>query len=364
MRIAVVIERFGGPGGVESVGFELARALGARGVDVSVFCRLERMAAPAGVKLQRLAVSALWQPLRIRAFSRAAARATERGFDVVHSLSRTRHQHIYRAGGGTHAGYMERVYGRPMLQRALSPRHRAILGIEEAVFRDPAQLIQCNSNFVADEIAQRYAVPDERRVTIYNGVDVERFAPEPNRAAADAIRTDLDLDGPTALFAGTGFERKGLDRAIRGLAAGAPKARLLVAGRGNEEPFRALARELGVAEGVQFLGERDDLPGLLAAVDLMVLPTRYDAFANACIEAMAAGVPVATTRSNGAAELIEPGRNGFLLDDDFAPAFARLEDPAALRQLGQAARETAQTYTWDRHASQLIALYERIGSRA
>ena len=357
MRIALVCERFEpGAGGVESVACHLARELGRRGRAPTVVCRVQRGALPPGVSLELLRVPRFWQPLRVRRFSARAAAVTE-SFDIVHGLARTRRQHIYRAGGGCHAAYMERAYARPGLHR-LSPRHRAILGIEEAVLRDPGQLIQCNSRMVAAELRARYAIPAERLVTLYNGVDTEHFRPDGHER--ERVRAELDLRGPVALLAGSGFRRKGLDRALRGLSQSGVEATLLVAGRDDARPFRRLAARLGVADRVRFLGLRDDLPRLYAAADLFVLPTRYDAFANVCLEAMAAGLAVATTRANGAAELIEPAVNGFLYDDDFAPAFERLADPAKLRDVGRAARQTAEQHSWARHTDAVLELYGRI----
>jgi UDP-glucose:(heptosyl)LPS alpha-1,3-glucosyltransferase len=359
MRIALVCERYApGAGGVENAVSGLARELGARELDVTLLCRTAHADPPDGVRLQMLSGPSFWQPLRLLWFSRRAARASQ-DFDVVHSFSRTRRQQIYRAGGGSHAAYMEQIYRHPRLQR-LSPRHRAILGVEEAVFRDPTQIVQCNSHMVAREIARRYGLPDERLVVIHNGVDTERFRPRPREAGA-GLRAKLEAPGPVALFLGHGFERKGLERAISGLARGGVEdACLWVAGRGDTRRFRALAEACGVPSRLRFLGPRDDTEDLYAAADLFVLPTRYDAFANSCLEAMASGLPVATTPDNGFSDLVEHGVNGFLHRDDFAPAFARLADASALAEVGRAARKTAERYTWARHADRVLELYAQV----
>ncbi|MFQ5514637.1 MAG: glycosyltransferase family 4 protein [Myxococcota bacterium] len=363
MRVAIVIERFArGPGGAELDALRTAQELAKLGHEVTVVCRSVELDAPPGVHLRRVRVPRIWQPLRVRLFSERAARATAHGFDLVHSFARTRRQQIYRSGGGSHAEYMERVYRQPRLQRALSPRHRAILGVEEAVFADPSQIIHCIAKRGAEEIAQRYAVPRERLVVIYNGVDTARFHPERRAMHRQRLRSRLRLEGPVALFVGGGLHRKGLDRAIRGLANARTSAQLLVVGGGRKEPARRLAVELGVAERVHFLGHRHDVETWHAAADLLVLPTRYDPFGNAVLEGMASGLPVATTREAGASELIEDGKNGFLLDDDFTPAFERLASPAALEPVAVAARRTAERFTWARHAERLIELYERVRS--
>jgi UDP-glucose:(heptosyl)LPS alpha-1,3-glucosyltransferase len=361
MRAAISIESFRpGPGGVEATAFELARELGRRGVELTVLCREAVAETPPGIRVERLGGPTFWQPLRVLEFSRRSARAARAGgFGLVQAFSRTRHQTVYRAGGGSHAAYMERMYARPQLAR-LSPRHALLLAIEGAVFADPRQAVQCNSRFAADEIARRHGVPAERLHVVYNGVDLQRFHPSRREAALARVRAELGLEGPIALFAGNGFARKGLDRAIDGLARAGVKADLLVAGSSPAGPYRAQAESLGVGARVHFLGLRADLPELCAAADLFVLPTRYDPFANACLEAMAAGTAVATTLDNGAAELVEPGANGFHCAEDFAPALRALEDPARLRVLGAAARRTAERFGWSAHADAVLELWGRL----
>jgi UDP-glucose:(heptosyl)LPS alpha-1,3-glucosyltransferase len=362
VKVCLVVERLDpAAGGVETVAWNLARGLDARGVRVTVACREATAHAPPSIEVLRLGVPGFWQPLRVAAFSRAAARATRSGFDVVHSLARTRWQDVYRAGGGSHAAYMESVYRAPRLRGLLSPRHRLLLSIEEAVFRDPRQLIQCNSRGSATEIARRFRVPDARMRVVYNGVDTLRFHPEKRRAARAEMRRALRLDGPVALFVGLGFRRKGLDRAIEGLALGGPKdATLLVAGGGDPRAYRALAARLGVEPRVRFLGPWPDVERLHAAADLFVLPTRYDPFSNACLEAMASGLAVATTRSNGAAELIDPGVSGLVLEEGAREAFELLGEAQRLERMGSAARAAAEKRTWEAHAEEILQMYARL----
>jgi UDP-glucose:(heptosyl)LPS alpha-1,3-glucosyltransferase len=365
VRAAIAIESFRpGPGGVEGVAWALASELGRRGEELTVLCRTAAPDAPPGVSVARLGGPAFWQPLRVLEFSRrAGAAAREGGFEVVQTFSRTRHQDVYRAGGGSHAHYLESMYARPALRRWLSPRHRALLWLEESAFRDPRQVVVCNSRLVADELAARYAIGPERLRVIYNGVDLERFHPRERAGAGAALRRELGLAGPVALFVGSGFERKGLAQAIRALAEVRGQAVLLVAGAGEPAAYRREADRLGVGARVHFLGVRLDVARLYAAADLFVLPTRYDPFANACLEAMASGLPVATTRSNGAAELIAPGANGLLCDDDFTPAFRALEQPESLAPIGAAARATAERHSWGAHADAVLALWREVAAR-
>ncbi len=111
-----------------------------------------------------------------------------------------------------------------------------------------------------------------------------------------------------ALFAGSGWERKGLRFAMQGVERAEADAVLLVAGEGKK-------RTLPAARRTRFLGAVADMPELMAASDVFVLPTLYEPFSNACLEALAAGLPVITTRRNGFSEIMETGVHGDVLDD-------------------------------------------------
>jgi len=373
LRIALVVERFEPRGGVERAAWTVAHGLAALGDEVHVFARRSAAPAPApgaapAPRVHLLAVADAWQPWRVRAFSRRAARAAPRGaFDAVHAFSRTRHQDLFRAGGGCHAAYMERAYGRAgAALRRLSPRHAVLLDLERRIFRDASQRIQCNSEMVRDEIRARYGVPAERFAVLPNGVDTERFHPRRRAAEGAALRRELAPDAARVwLLAGHGLRRKGLDTLLRALAARrargeAKDEELWVAGDDDPGPWRALAARLRVAERVRFLGPREDLPAVYAAADALVLPTRYDAFANVCLEAAAAGLAVVTSGANGAARWL--GGAGVVVEDPedvegLAAALDALAAPGRRAALGEAARARAEGASWDAHLRALRALY-------
>ena len=366
MRIALLIERFGPlRGGVENVAWTVAHELARSGDEVHV---VAREAEPSeAVELHRVDVSAAWQPLRVRRYARETARIAPRGaFDVVYSLARTAEQDVYRAGAGSHLSYMERRYGRRWLAlQQLSPRHATLLALERGVFADPSQLVVCNSDMVRRELREHYAIDPKRLAVIRNGVDLERFALDPTRRSAERGRlrdaTGADASAPVWLFAGSGFERKGLDTTIAAFAsARSDDAELWVAGADATNTWQRLAADRGVAERVRFLGHRSDMPAVYAAADALVLPTRYDACANACLEAAAAGLPVVTTVANGAAEVLE-GAGVTVRDPEDVAAVAgaldALADADTRSRLGDAARAAAAKLSWADHTTQLRALF-------
>ncbi len=360
MRIALIVERFEPEaGGVENVAWQVAHGLARAGDAVDVIAR--RATPSSQLRIRTLDVPTAWQPLRVWAFSRAVAGAAPRGsYDVVYSLARTAQQDVYRAGGGSHADYLRRRFrGSARALRRISPRHALLIGCERRVFADPSQLVQCGSEMVRTEIQRRYRVPAARLRVVRNGVDLERF--RPSSRGARRLR-DGAAGAPVWLFAGRGFARKGLDTALCALARSrARDARLRVAGGDPPGPWQRLAKRLGVAQRVEFLGFRRDLPALYAEADALLLPTRYDAFANVCLEAAAAGLPVVTSAANGAAELLR-GEAGMVVDDPedagaFAEALDALQDPARRRRLGEAGRAVAEAHGWEAHVTALRGLF-------
>jgi UDP-glucose:(heptosyl)LPS alpha-1,3-glucosyltransferase len=367
MRIALVIERFEpDAGGAEAIAWNIAHGLARAGDEVRVIARTASH-SPA-VRLQRVRVPTAWQPLRVLAFSRAAARAVAiDGADCVLSFSRTRHQDVYRAGAGSHADYLGRRYGKLRGLWSLSPRHAVLLASERRIFRDPRQRVVCVSHMVRSEIQRRYDIPDDRVAVVHNGVDLERFHPRHRAGAGARLRRELGAGAaPVWLFAGSGFARKGLDTAMRAIARGGPAGALLwVAGRDAPAPWQRRARRLGIASRVRFLGFRRDLAAVYAAADALLLPTRYDAFANACLEAAAAGLPVVTSGAAGSAELLRE-LGGVVEDPEdvagFAAALDRLADAGVRERAGAAARRLAEAHPWDGHVAALREQLRRAAS--
>ncbi|MBL8489934.1 MAG: glycosyltransferase family 4 protein, partial [Rhodocyclaceae bacterium] len=142
---------------------------------------------------------------------------------------------------------------------------------------------------------------------------------------------------------------------------------LLVVGKDRwQQAMEKLAAKLGVAGRVRFLGGLKDVAPLYGAADLFCLPTLYDPFPNAAMEALAAGLPVVTTRNSGAAELIRPGQNGLVCEAadaaGLAAALDELSAPGRAASLSPAARASALPWPVADTAQRLIALYRSVGA--
>jgi UDP-glucose:(heptosyl)LPS alpha-1,3-glucosyltransferase len=284
VRVALVHRRFTTHGGTERwiVGF--ARWLVAQGHAPTVLCNevREDLRGEPGVSFVHLP---MLRPAKMTSLWWSARRALRADvWDAVMGFGRTPGHHLFRAGGGSHADALRRMHP---WRRRFSPSDWLETALDRHAVRS-ARVCIANSELGARGLRQDYGA--ERVEVVYNGVDLERFRPDA-QVRAD-VRRELGLQGPAALFLGTGFRRKGLDVAIDALPRGFT---LLVAG--SDAAWRAPPH-------VRFLGPALRPERLLQASDVMILPTRYDPFANACLEALACGIPALTTPDNGAAEIL------------------------------------------------------------
>ena len=161
----------------------------------------------------------------------------------------------------------------------------------------------------------------EKIKVVYNAIDTNRFDLKDQEATRNEVRQALGIlqTTPVLLFVGSGFKRKGLPSAIRALARVDSEARLIVIGKDRISPYRALAKKEGVEKRVIFLGPLADVEQYYCASDLFVFPTIYEPFGNVCLEAMAAGIPLVTSRICGGSEVLDEGKNGYIIDDPTDP---------------------------------------------
>jgi UDP-glucose:(heptosyl)LPS alpha-1,3-glucosyltransferase len=224
-----------------------------------------------------------------------------------------------------------------------------------------------NSRLCRDHARQYYGVHPDRVQVIYNGVNHDIFSPGAVAPLREDCRRELGLreSDIALLYVSNNWQRKGLAvlmRAVAMLGGKGAALHLVVVGRGRPSSFERRARKLGLAERVHIVGPSNAVQRYYAAGDLLVLPTLYDPFANVCLEAMACGLPVVTTSSNGAAELIIPGENGYIQEDatddgELAQLLANCLDRDCLQDMGTAARTTAEPFTRERNMRQTLDLF-------
>lgn len=232
--------------------------------------------------------------------------------DLLMSFERVRSCDVYRAGDGVHRAWLRRRerFATPLQKflHVFNGKHRAILRLEKSLLADGgAKHVIANSQMVKDEVVDSYGYPADKIDIVRNGVPVDQFQFDPEVRAKARASLKVKPHEVAVLFAGSGWERKGLRFAVEAIETCRDRrVRLLVAGRGNRHRYKS--------ERAQFFGEIINLPVFYAAADIFILPTIYDPYSNACLEALASGLPVITTRANGFAEVIDDGVHGSIVD--------------------------------------------------
>jgi len=347
MKIGLVRRGYSPTGGAEAYLLRLASALEKLGHE-PVLVTTREWPESRGLPIVRL-------PAKSPGEFTAAFRSARTGCDIHLSLDRVPGCEVFRAGDGVHAAWLRRRAAfEPLWKRAtrwINPKHKQLLELEKQVFDpDNTRAIIANSRLVREEILACSSFPADRIHVVYNGLSSPTKLED-----RTASRTKLGLeDGELCvLFVGSGWERKGLRTAIKA-AEMLEKVTLVVAGRGPADAFRS-AR-------VQFTGPTSELGTLFAAADLFVLPTYYDPFSNACLEAMAAGLPVITTPANGFSEIFEPGTHGGIVPEGNAPALAGEIEKWRALQARESARPAclarASQFSIERNAGETLRILE------
>ena len=257
------------------------------------------------------------------AFSEALRRALPNiSLDLTFSLERVTTCDVYRVGDGLHRAWLERLaaHGPPLAGwwRGRRRLHQELLALEDELFQAPHRLFIANSEMVRDEIFRAFPKVRGRVAVVPNGYDAPHYEADDRAAAREAVRQrhGIPPEAPIILFVGSGWKRKGaatLARAVRQLPRDLG-AQLILVGKGR------LPARLRSRPGLHCPGPLSPLGEYYLAADLFALPTLYDPFSNACLEAATHGLPVLTTTENGFHELFRDfPRAGAALSADSPP---------------------------------------------
>jgi glycosyltransferase involved in cell wall biosynthesis len=270
-----------------------------------------------------------------------------------------------------HGAYVSEGTGSLLRRLKGKVSHRLYLRGERQALRR-ARVIIANSERTKQDLVKATGASPERVHVIYYGIDSERFrprAPEERREARAAL--GWPKGRRVALFVGAlGDKRKGFDTVFpawaRLCARGDWNVDLKVVGVGAQrEVWEREARERGLGERIQFLGFRKDVHALMAAADLLIAPTRYEAYGLGVHEALCTGLPALVSRTAGVAERYPAGLRSLLIDDpdDVEELVRRLDDwrtrEAELAPQTAKLAETLRAQTWDSMAAAIVDLLER-----
>lgn len=324
MRIAFIRKRFTPFGGAELYLQNLVTSLVAHGHDIHLYAA-GWISPTSNYSVHKVPIMKGSTFIEALSFAYSVERLLSRqSYDIIFSFERSFTQDIYRAGDGCHREWLRRRQAiEPMRKRLfhrINPLHLALLFLEKRSFNN-SKLIIANSHQVKNEILRHYHLDKEKIRVIYNTVDLQRFNPSNKAKYRRITREKLHIKEQEMLllFVGSGFERKGLEFLVRAMAAVSKNCdislKLVIAGKGKIERYIQMAGKGGIADRIIYTGPVGQVEELYASSDLFILPTIYDPFSNACLEALATGVPVITTCANGASELLTDEENGYLLKD-------------------------------------------------
>ncbi len=330
VQLAFVIFKYFPYGGIQRDMVRIIRECLALGHQVRIYAmRWEAQGLPAelakgGVELRVLPQSGWSNHKRYTRFADAVATELARDpVDLVVGMNKMPGLDLYFAGDSC---FVDKVDVQRSPWHRLLPRYRHFAAFEAAVFAADARThIMTIAESQTPVFQRHYGTQDERLHPLPPGIDPSRRAPDAveRQAIRDSFRAEFELgaDDQLILFLGSGFIKKGLDRAIRAVAALPAEQRartqLFVVGADKTRPFQRQARRAGIDHQVRFFAGRDDVPRFLTGADLLLLPA-YDELAGMVIlEAIIAGLPVLVTANCGYAHYVERADAGRILTEPF-----------------------------------------------
>ena len=321
--------------------------------------------------------------LRLLSFAIRATREMEQGnYDITFGVGNTLKADILQPHGGVHWAWFWRslrayenriLWMIKFLGRIFSPKQWVSGWVEDAPYHAKRlRTVIAISDMVKQDMMRWYQIPEERIRVVYNGVDIERFHPR-NRQYREEIRRRHGIgDEFVILFVSNNFRMKGLVFLTRALAEikkeNSPSFRLLVLGRDRQDSYLGLVRDMGIYEEVIFAGSTDEPEKYYGASDLLVHPTFYDACSLTVLEALASGLPVITTRSNGAGGIMTQGQEGFVISDPrddalLSDKISFFFDREKFKMASIAARHLAESYSLGRNWGEMKNILNEVSSK-
>jgi UDP-glucose:(heptosyl)LPS alpha-1,3-glucosyltransferase len=249
--------------------------------------------------------------------------------NIIFGMDRTRYQTHIRAGNGVHATYMKTRKNYSSFKAALNPLNNTILQIEKEAFESPdLKVLFTNSNMVKQEVLEHYNVNPDTIEVVHNGVEwkemQKNFDCWLEKKQTCCYKLGLDPSLFHFLFIGNGYERKGLSILLQALSILPIKDfHLSVLGKDkNIQEFIKEAIALGLSDHVSFFGSRPDTRQFYQIADSLVIPSFYDPFANVTVEALAMGLFVVSSKSNGGHEILKEEMGTIIPDLNDRESFA------------------------------------------
>lgn len=355
MKVALVILHADpARGGAERYTVDLASALATRGIDVSLLAT-SFGSIPDGAKKVEISGRAFTRWGQYRAMLDSLEAHLDRNrYDIVHAMLPVRHCDLYHP----HSGLAKVAVAEDRLSAFFTPRRPAMAAVEDRLLFAPhPPRVLCLSQYVKQSVRRHYPLGDAHLPVLFNAVDTHRFSP--------GTKTASRGEKIVALMIAQDFLRKGLREAILALAeVKDPRLTLRVVGKQSPGAYQRLAARAGVADRVDFAGPTNDPVSEYRNADFFVLPTRHDPCSLVVLESLACGLPVISTRFNGACEVMTDGIHGRVLPDPndipaLAGAMKQLLDSTAREQMSAACSELRPVLSYEHHLNRLVQIYEQ-----
>ena len=275
-------------------------------------------------------------------------------FDIVHAMLPVPRCDVYHP----HAGIAIQSVLKTGMRLPFNMRRKAFANVErELLTGSNAPVVLCLSDYVKQEVSDHYPmIPQNKLQTLFNAVDLHRFEPESRRKLSTEIR---------ALMIANDFDRKGLAETLHAMAkVRDPRLHLDVYGKEDTRKYAQLAAELKISDLVRFRGITSNPREAYLQADFFILPTRHDPCSLVVLEALSMGLPVISTRFNGACEIMTDGVHGFVLPDPndvdaLAQATKRMLEPPLRARMSAACLELRPRLSYEHHLDQLIQIYQQ-----
>lgn len=250
-------------------------------------------------------------------------------------------------------------------------KSRLMFNAQVALAKRVSRRFVAISDAVRVSAAKQLGIPDERMTIIHRAVVAEEFAPPTDHETRN-LKGELGIDDAYPVMVNVARlvpvkGHKELLSAMPAILRALPKAKLIFAGDGPERSALAeQAQQLGIADSVLFIGNRDDVPAVLNVADIFVFGSFFEGFGTAVVEAMAAGLPVVAFRLPSLEEIVEDGLSGMLIDDRDEARFAEVvvqlaSDPERIQAMGSRGQEiTREKFDIRRTIRELETLYEKV----
>ncbi len=309
-------------GGLQRDFIKIASKAIDRGHSVRVLTMAWQGDQPQGLDVQLLPHSALSNHGRCLKYTQTVVKLLPgMNYDAVVGFNRMPGLDLYYAADSC---YQARMKGLRALAPRLMGRYKTYVGFEKAIFSPQSKTeILSISPQEQRKFIDCYGTPEERLHLLPPGISRDRFRPANAVAIRSEVRAELGLceEHIMLLMVGSAFDTKGVDRAIRAVAnlpeGLRSQVRMFVIGRGKVDTFSSFSKKMGLADQVDFLGGRDDVPKFLLAADLLIHTARTENTGTVLIEAMAAGLPVLVTENCGYAFHVRDAEAGCLVPTPF-----------------------------------------------